>query len=578
MRCRPSNRRSLRPRTAAVASAVCLVSLVSGAAVGCGQAASVEDLDQTEGALHVAESSYVSDAVLASLGTRPDMKGRTWGVSHDNRFEGNWILQTPMRPIWDAPLTTLQVPAACTTNCDADFKLALCATQSDCTGGGVCTPVAASVSAPGGTPRSMCVGHSDALVDEIYTLMTRGTKFVDVTSLQPPDGRFEAGIRNALTYLSAKANPPEVRLLFGAFPVQGVVNTTTVLKSLTRDVPRTSAIKINVGAYRSSNAPSSWNHSKIVAVDGVEAIVGGHNLWTQHYLDKNPVNDLSMHVRGSAAGDAHRFANVLWKYTCDNMSWLTWSTWSVWTNQLDHGTVSSNCPVAYSLPAVEGPSTGTVIAVGRLGSGIQADGNQADSARIAMMHSAKRTLRMSLQDIGPVKIPYLGIPLAAWPDAEVGEIAAALNRGVDVFVVLSNLNAVAGGLTATQAGYSNGWTLADVGARVRTYMTSHAGYPTGASLTSLLCTKLHLAPLRYGQDAAWPDGATFANHAKTLAVDEQAFYIGSQNVYPAGLQELGYIVDDSAATAEYLTRYWQNVWSHASVAAISGSGVSTCQL
>jgi hypothetical protein len=494
---RTSTRRSLRPRAAAVVSAASLVSLASVAAVGCGQAAPAEELDQAEGAIHVAESSYVSDAVLASLGTRPDMKGRTWGVSHDNRFEGNWILQTPMRPVWDAPLTTLQVPAACTTNCDADFELALCATQSDCTGGGVCTPVAASVSTPGGTPRSMCVGHSDALVDEIYTLMTRGTKLVDVTSLQPPDGRFEAGIRNALTYLSAKTSPPEVRLLFGAFPVQGVVNTTTVLKSLTRDVPRTSAIKINVGAYRSSNAPSSWNHSKIVAVDGVEAIVGGHNLWTQHYLDKNPVNDLSMHVRGSAAGDAHRFANVLWKYTCDNMSWLTWSTWSVWTNQLDHGTVSSNCPVAYSLPAAEGPSSGTVIAVGRLGSGIQTDGNQADSARIAMMHSAKGTLRMSLQDIGPVKVPYLGIPLAAWPDAEVGEIAAALNRGVDVFVVLSNLNAVAGGLSATQAGYSNGWTRADVHDEPR-----RVPHRRGAHVAPLHEAPPRASPLRAGRVVA----------------------------------------------------------------------------
>jgi hypothetical protein len=554
--------------------------LVAAAVVaGCSSSEGpIEDVDTGAQAVAIAESSYVSDGVLGALKAWPAMQGRTWNVTHDNRFEGNWVLQTPVQPMWGQSIAGLSVPEACTKNCDPDFNLARCATQADCTGGGTCAPVLSTVKAPGGAAQKLCVGHSDALVDEMYALITSGTKIVDVTSLQPPDGRFEASIRNALTYLSAKPNPPQVRLIFGAFPVQGVVNTTTVLKSLTRDIPKSSPINVSVGAYRSSNLPASWNHSKIIAVDGNAAIVGGHNLWTQHYLQKNPVHDLSMRVRGSAAADAQRFANILWKYTCENMTWVTWTTWSVWINQLDHGSITSSCPKQFDLPASEGPSSGTVITVGRLGSGIQDDGNQADAARLALMRSAKRTLRMSLQDIGPVKAPYLGIPLGSWPDAEIGEIAAALARGVDVYVVLSNLNSIAGGLTATQAPYSNGWTLEDVGAHVRGYMESHAGFPQGPELTALLCAKLHLAPFRYGSDATFPDGVTFPNHAKTISVDEQAFYIGSQNVYPAGLQELGFIVDDSRATADYLTRYWANVWAQSSPRAISGAGAMSCSL
>lgn len=145
------------------------------------------------------------------------MQGRTWNVTHDNRFEAGWLLQTPVKPIWGQSVAALSVPAACTSNCDADFKLTRCATQADCTGGGTCTPVRASVSGPGGMPQSMCVGHSDAVYEKIYELITSATSFVDVTSLQPPDGRYEAAIRNALTVLSKRANPPEVRLLFGAF-------------------------------------------------------------------------------------------------------------------------------------------------------------------------------------------------------------------------------------------------------------------------------------------------------------------------------------------------------------------------
>src|SRR5207302_1390485 len=102
-----------------------------------------------------------------------------------------------------------------------------------------------------------------------------------------------------------------------------------------------------------------------------------------------------------------------WKYTCDTMSWLTWTTWSVWINQLENGSITSHCPKQYALPIAEGPATGTVISVGRLGTGIQSDGNQADAARLGLLHSARTTIRMSLQDIGPVKVPVLGIPVAS---------------------------------------------------------------------------------------------------------------------------------------------------------------------
>ena len=549
---------------------------------GCSASPSDARASTSADTLPTAESSYVSDAVLGALSAWPAMQGRTWNVTHDNRFDDGWLLQTPMQPLLGsdgrADVSALSVPGACASSCDSDFGLQLCTTQDDCTGGGTCTALASSVDTPGGAARSMCTGHSDALYEEMYALLTSGTRFVDVTSLQPPDGRFEAAIRNALTYLSKSDSPPEVRLLFGDFPVQGAVDTKAVLQSLTRDVSPDSPIRIAVGAFRSSDLPASWNHAKIIAVDGKAAIVGGHNVWTKHYLGIDPVSDVSMKVRGSAAGDAHRFANVLWKYTCDTMSTLTWFTGSVWASQLESGSITSNCPAPYALPENEGDPTGTVIAVGRLGTGIEADGNQSDAARLAMIRSAKTVVRMSLQDIGPVKAPLLGIPLASWPDAEIAEIASAMQRNVDVYIVLSNLGAVAGGLSSTEAAYSNGWSLADVAAHIEGYMETHPGFAQGSDLTALLCAKLHLAPLRYSSDASWPDGATFANHAKTIAVDAQAFYIGSQNVYPAGLQEFGYIVDDSRATAAWLATYWTNVWNHSVPAAISGSDAPACSL
>jgi phosphatidylserine/phosphatidylglycerophosphate/cardiolipin synthase-like enzyme len=545
-----------------------------------------EEVARSEQPLDGAESSYVSDTVVAALSAYPQMRGRTWNVSHDNRLEGDWVVQTPVQSIWGAPGSDLVVTSACTTNCDADFGRQRCDVQSDCTGGGVCRAVSATVKTPGEAPAKLCTGHSDALYEQIYELMTRGERFVDVTSLTPPDGAFEAAIRNALTFLSKKPNPPQVRLLFAAWPHPMATNTRTVAESLARDIDRSSPIRVFVGAFRSSDLPFSWNHSKIVAIDGKDALVGGHNLWSKHYLEIDPVHDISMRVRGTAAADAQRFANEMWKYTCNNMTWSTWLTYSVWSTRFTRGSFSTGkkdgCPAAFDLTPPAGPSSGTIISVGRLGKGIeldanQAHGNQADVALRALIRSAKRTLRISQQDIGPVKAPVIGIPLNGWPDAEIAELGNALGRGVEVFVVVSNPDSAAGGLSPIEAQYWNGWSLLDIARRIRDYMERTPGLPKGAALRELLCAKLHVARLRYGSDATWPSGVPFANHDKTLAVDEQAFYMGSHNLYPAGLQEFGYIVDDSRATRTYLSAAWSNIWQFSQTTAITGSGVS-CQL
>jgi hypothetical protein len=559
---------------ALVGAAACLAPLAQGCSASTG-----EDVESGSSALSVAQSSYVSDAVLGVLAQSPAMQGKTWNVSHDNTFDSNWLINSPLQPMYGQPVSTLVHPNACTTNCDPDFALQLCNRQADCTGGGTCTPVLASVKVAGQAPKSMCVGHSAALVDRIYGLVTSAQSFVDITSLSPPDGQFLAAIRNAITLLSVRPSPPEVRIISAEIPVEGTVNTKTMTASFTRDVASSSKIKVAVGAYRSSDTSQSWNHAKMVAVDGKTAIVGGHNMWSQQYLTLDPVNDTSMEVHGTAAADAHRFANQLWSYTCTNENWETWLTWSVWENEYTGGSVTNDCPPPFTLAPATGPATGTVISVGRLGTGIASNADQADDARLALIGAAKTSLRIVQQDIGPVTVPYLGLPIGSWPTAELQALAEALLRGVDVYIVLSDLNATAGGLPITQATYSNGWNPADVGNHIKSFMQSNAGFPTGAALDALLCSKLHLAPFRYNAtDTAWPDGTPFASHSKIVEVDAQAVYIASHNMYPADLQEFGYIVDDSNVTAQWLSQYWSNVWQYSSTAAVSGTEAKTCAL
>src|SRR5262249_39319169 len=53
----------------------------------------------------------------------------------------------------------------------------------------------------------------------------------------------------------------------------------------------------------------TWNHSKIIAVDGAEALVGGHNLNMDLFTSYPPVHDVSVVVHGDAAYGSQLYLN-----------------------------------------------------------------------------------------------------------------------------------------------------------------------------------------------------------------------------------------------------------------------------
>ena len=89
------------------------------------------------------------------------------------------------------------------------------------------------------------------------------------------------------------------------------VNCAAVMKALTEDLPEDANMRIWVGAWRHG---VSWNHAKIVAVDGQYLHTGGHNMWDEHYLKSNPVHDLSLEIEGRVAKDGHDYANKQWLF------------------------------------------------------------------------------------------------------------------------------------------------------------------------------------------------------------------------------------------------------------------------
>jgi len=54
-------------------------------------------------------------------------------------------------------------------------------------------------------------------------------------------------------------------------------------------------------------------------------------------------------------------------------------------------------------------------------------------------------------------------------------------------------------------------------------------------------------------------------------VDDRAFHVGSDNLYPHNLQEFGYVVESAALAREVLASYWKPLWRFSSRVAIDAA-------
>ena len=500
------------------------------------------------------------------------LRGTTYRLTDGNQLPENRHIHTP-KVSGKRAAEVRYVRIEC-RHCDPDLRLPVCVAPRRCHGR-PCVPLAASVTVPGQRPRKFCVGHSDQLIDRFYSLVASAQKAVDITLLAPAaDVRFLAALRNAITFLAHAGRPVTIRVIVGDYPPAGF-DAAAYLKELTRAaaaVP-TSRLRVYAAEMRSCEGGGacgglSWNHAKIVAVDGRRAIVGGHNLWTPDYLVDAPVHDISMEVEGPAAYDAHRFADALWGSVCSrqpvdgvNGSFVSLGAAS---------TGVADCPSRIALPEREEGTGGVpILAVGRLASGIVSGfADQSLIARDLMFGAARRTIRMVQQDVGFALLG--GTVDRTWPESALGKIADLLGRDGDVYMILSNLGAA--GPIGT---YSNGIPLDAVADKIKDVVKQRTGLAE-PSLSQLLCQHLHLAPLRFGPDDKWPDGQAIGTHAKFWMVDDRVFYIGSENLYPADLQEFGYIVEDGAAVQRLHRDYWDKAWQWSRPAAISGDDAPRC--
>lgn len=539
-------------------------------------------------------TTYTKEIVnLINMDYSSTQRGNVWNYSFNATLPDDWLIATPPN-VWGKTYSDFVMAREDPNN--PPFDLQACTVNDPPTG--LCLGLQSTVTAPGRIPNKLFVSHSYVLYETLYEAIINGQKFIDITTLYAPDGWILNALTNAITYVSNKPKNqrPIIRILFANMAPYIFKNSTplSLLTTITQNVDPSKEMQIYVGVMRSSF--SSWNHSKIIAVDGNYAIVGGHNMSTFQYLKSNPVFDVSMKLNGIAALHAQDFADRLWRYIIylapslsKEISWAIQGASYKYdsvshTNKLtdwDFPDVSLYESFRDTFPSLQEeaimPVTGgiPVTSVGRVGD-IEPTvySNVSDVALLKMISLSQNTIRMSVHTllftvtmISP-NVPFSTyIPrytAGGWYEPLIKALGEALTRNVNIYIVLSNVDALAGGLEYADAQYY-GNKIEEINQKMQTTLVNIFG-KTVNQANQIITQYFHVAHIRYSTDERYPGVERYPgsnqipNHAKTIIVDDTVFYIGSQNSYDSNLAEFGFIVESSKKTQEYLTQYWNPLW------------------
>jgi len=432
--------------------------------------------------------------------------------------------------------------------------------------------------------------HSDWFPEKLSEVISKTEHWCDIMSLGPPDGVFVDKFQEALANINSRAAdrddtlpPITIRMMFGNLPGMPI-NCNAVIKKLTENLPDDGAAKMNifVGAWRIG---ASWNHAKIIAVDGRYLHTGGHNLWDAHYLKSQPVHDLSMELEGKVAIDGHIFANYQWNFIKKKQNTFIGQIAEkipdrlplAWKTRVIVSEWPSNIAPEFPLEFIESfvPSYERVkdyvpiISMGRLGALMGAShpilhkSRPSDDAFVAMIDSTQLIMKFTLQDIGPVCIPgtKFALPGLTWPKPYLNAIARAIwTRGVDVEIILSNPNSIPNGLSPAEANYGNGWSCVDVAAEIIKRMKKQFPEAEDGDLRQKVDENLRICFIKQAQGNTYADGTTIGLHSKHFILDDICCYTGSQNLYVCDLAEWGVVIDNKESTEKILAEYWNPMW------------------
>ncbi|MDH2424862.1 phospholipase D-like domain-containing protein [Sphaerisporangium sp. TRM90804] len=446
-----------------------------------------------------------------------------------------------------------------------------------------------------------------ALLVKIQNNIAKAKRTVDISGFGPPDvigspagpfpdgNFFDAmctGLKLAAVGAAKDRTRLTVRVLTGVVGVDVTAGPLGFRRALIEKVGPAAAEVIDFRvASMTTRGMSSYNHTKLVIVDGESVIHGGVNWMTNYYIetgpffsrgfgDSAPVTDLDIALRGPVAASAGRFLDELWKWVHNAPGSQAWvavgasdkpKDWALYKNltPADAGNleVISVGSLGYGIQVRDETSRYVPSPVVRIEQAATGSNNETNTDRDfmtvnpdanalrALVAHAKAKIVLSQQDING----FTGSPLghALFDVRFLDVLAAKMSSGVKVRIVISNPG---------RPDYSNIGSL-DVAYkslfdRVRLTTTYDA------QAHQILRRNLQLAPFRASNQQTWPDGYKYRLHTKLVCVDDTAFYVGSRNVYPDTTQDHGFFIENTAAAAQLNTEFLDKQWFYSKNAAI----------
>jgi phosphatidylserine/phosphatidylglycerophosphate/cardiolipin synthase-like enzyme len=450
------------------------------------------------------------------------------------------------------------------------------------------------------------------LLSAITNVIGSATQILDIALLYNPhpsaaisafpDGEFQNAICRGFEKLIASGRTsgrwPSIRILFGVplggfwryarFPAltpKGKPRHTDLMQSEKRWLQQTIELskKYKMADMKcplqfAHGKSVSWNHTKIIVADDKIAITGGHNFWDDDYLGAAPVHDVSGVFEGPAARAARYFCDKLWTSTDGSFSLI------------DGVLKDKAAPSKRQIPEPNAGMPGglEMLSLGRLGAGLgkfSITSNASVTARIVALCRAKTDIRISQQTLNLVFPRSFDFYTCL-------AIVRAVQAGVNVQIVLSGetrtgYEGAAGRVRAClqwlylfdvqPALWDNVFVRdrckkapprdriddwADLSASADTLGSAPEGDPDAKTYPALkkFNSKLKVATLYYS------DNSQAANHSKVYIIDEDCFYVGSDNFYPSGdqlgLQEFGYLIEDKSETKKFIAEYWDKLWQY----------------